>query len=115
MRYVAKNIIAAGLAEKCEVQVAYAIGVARPVSLMVNAYGTAVIPEDTIEELVLKHFDLRPKGIVQQLDLLRPIYRNTAAYGHFGRAESGFSWEYTDRADLLRYEAGLSSQKSGAN
>jgi len=115
MRYVAKNIIAAGLAEKCEVQVAYAIGVARPVSLMVNAYGTAVIPEDTIEELVLKHFDLRPKGIVQQLDLLRPIYRNTAAYGHFGRAESGFSWEYTDKADLLRYEAGLSSQKSSAN
>ena len=111
MRYVAKNVVAAGLAEKCEIQVAYAIGVARPVSLMIDTSGTAVIPEEDIEKLILEHFDLRPKSIVQGLDLLRPIYRNTAAYGHFGRTEPEFTWEHTDKADLLRDAAGLGSQE----
>ena len=108
MRYVAKNIVAAGLAEKCEVQVAYAIGVAKPVSLMVNTYGTSIVPEETIEELVLEQFDLRPKAIIQALNLLRPIYRQTAAYGHFGRTEPEFTWESTDKAELLRDAAGIS-------
>ena len=108
MRYVAKNIVAAGLAEKCEVQVAYAIGVAKPVSLMVNTYGTSVVPEAAIEELVLEQFDLRPKAIIQALNLLRPIYRQTAAYGHFGRTEPEFTWESTDKAELLREAAGIS-------
>ena len=112
MRYVAKNVVAAGLAEKCEIQVAYAIGVARPVSLMIDTSGTAVIPEEDIEKLVLEHFDLRPKSIVQELDLLRPIYRNTAAYGHFGRTEPEFTWEHTDKAELLRDAAGLGSQEA---
>ena len=112
MRYVAKNVVAAGLAEKCEIQVAYAIGVARPVSLMIDTSGTAVIPEEDIEKLVLEHFDLRPKGIIQELDLLRPIYRNTAAYGHFGRTEPEFTWEHTDKAELLRDAAGLGSQET---
>ena len=112
MRYVAKNVVAAGLAEKCEIQVAYAIGVARPVSLMIDTSGTAVIPEEDIEKLILKHFDLRPKSIVQELDLLRPIYRNTAAYGHFGRTEPEFTWEHTDKAELLRDAAGLGSQEA---
>jgi S-adenosylmethionine synthetase len=112
MRYVAKNVVAAGLAEKCEIQVAYAIGVARPVSLMIDTSGTAVIPEEDIEKLVLEHFDLRPKGIIQELDLLRPIYRNSAAYGHFGRTEPEFTWEHTDKAELLRDAAGLSSQEA---
>jgi S-adenosylmethionine synthetase len=112
MRYVAKNVVAAGLAEKCEIQVAYAIGVARPVSLMIDTSGTAVIPEEDIEKLVLEHFDLRPKSIVQELDLLRPIYRNTAAYGHFGRTEPEFTWEHTDKAELLRDAAGLGSQET---
>ena len=107
MRYVAKNVVAAGLAEKCEIQVAYAIGVARPVSLMIDTSGTAVIPEEDIEKLVLEHFDLRPKAIIQGLDLLRPIYRNSAAYGHFGRTEPEFTWEHTDKAELLRDAAGL--------
>ena len=111
MRYVAKNVVAAGLAEKCEIQVAYAIGVARPVSLMIDTSGTAVIPEEDIEKLVLEHFDLRPKAIIQGLDLLRPIYRNTAAYGHFGRTEPEFTWEHTDKAELLRDAAGLGSQE----
>ena len=111
MRYVAKNVVAAGLAEKCEIQVAYAIGVARPVSLMIDTSGTAVIPEEDIEKLVLEHFDLRPKGIIQELDLLRPIYRNSAAYGHFGRTEPEFTWEHTDKAELLRDAAGLGSQE----
>ena len=106
-RYVAKNIVAAGLADKCEVQVAYAIGVAQPVSLMVNTFGTNKIEESRIEELINTHFDLRPKGIIQTLDLLRPIYRNSAAYGHFGRTESEFTWEHTDKADALRADAGL--------
>jgi len=112
MRYVAKNVVAAGLAEKCEIQVAYAIGVARPVSLMIDTSGTAVIPEEDIEKLILEHFDLRPKSIVQELDLLRPIYRNTAAYGHFGRTEPEFTWEHTDKAELLRDAAGLGSQEA---
>jgi len=106
-RYVAKNIVAAGLADKCEVQVAYAIGVSQPVSLMVNTFGTGKIDEATIEALVRKHFDLRPKGIVQSLDLLRPIYAKTAAYGHFGRDEPEFTWEATDKAEALRADAGL--------
>ena len=106
-RYVAKNIVAAGLAKKCEVQVAYAIGVARPVSLMVNTFGTGKISDEKIVELIQKHFDLRPKGIVLALDLLRPIYAKTAAYGHFGRDEPEFSWENTDKADALRSDAGL--------
>jgi len=112
MRYVAKNVVAAGLAEKCEIQVAYAIGVARPVSLMIDTSGTAVIPEENIEKLVLEHFDLRPKAIIQGLDLLRPIYRNSAAYGHFGRTEPEFTWEHTDKAELLRDAAGLDSQEA---
>ena len=105
-RYVAKNIVAAGLATKCLVQVSYAIGVAKPTSVMVDTYGTGKISNEKMTELVLKHFDLRPKGIVQMLDLLRPIYENTAAYGHFGREEPGFTWEATDRAMALREDAG---------
>ena len=107
MRYVAKNIVAAGLADQCEVQVAYAIGVAQPVSLMVNTQGSATIPEEDIEKLVRAHFDLRPKGIIQELDLLRPIYRKSAAYGHFGREEPEFHWEKTDKAEAMRLDAGL--------
>jgi S-adenosylmethionine synthetase len=106
-RHVAKNIVAAGLADRCEVQVAYAIGVARPVSLMVNTFGTGKISDEAIVALIGKHFDLRPKGIIQALDLLRPIYRKTAAYGHFGRDEPEFTWEATDKAATLRAEAGL--------
>jgi len=106
-RYVAKNIVAAGLAEKCEIQVAYAIGVAEPVSMMVDTFGTAKIDEAKIEALVAEHFDLRPKAIIQTLDLLRPIYRNSAAYGHFGRTEPEYKWEHTDKADELRAAAGL--------
>lgn len=106
-RYVAKNIVAAGLADKAEVQVAYAIGVAKPVSLMVNTFGTGKISDEKIATLVAEHFDLRPKGIVQSLDLLRPIYSKTAAYGHFGREEPEFTWEWTDKADALRAAAGL--------
>jgi len=104
-RYVAKNIVAAGLASKCQVQVSYAIGVAQPTSVMVDTYGTGKVSNEELTELVLRHFDLRPKGIVQMLDLLRPIYENTAAYGHFGREEPGFTWEATDRADVLREDA----------
>jgi S-adenosylmethionine synthetase len=106
-RYVAKNIVAAGLAERCEVQIAYAIGVAKPVSLMVDTFGTGKISEDKIVELIGKHFDLRPKGIIQALNLLRPIYAKTAAYGHFGREEPEFTWENTDKAAALRADAGL--------
>ena len=106
-RYVAKNIVAAGLADKCEVQVAYAIGVAQPVSVMVNTFGTGKIAEEAIEALVAEHFDLRPKGIVQSLDLLRPIYKGSAAYGHFGRTESQFTWEKTDKADALKAAVGI--------
>ncbi|MCB1930942.1 methionine adenosyltransferase [Accumulibacter sp.] len=106
-RYVAKNVVAAGLADRCEVQVAYAIGVARPVSLMVNTFGTGKISDEVIVKLIGAHFDLRPKGIIQSLNLLRPIYRKTAAYGHFGRDEPEFTWEATDKAAALRAEAGL--------
>jgi len=106
-RYIAKNIVAAGLADRCEVQVAYAIGVAEPVSLMVSTFGTSKIPEEHIENLVRKHFDMRPAAIISQLNLKRPIYRKTASYGHFGRNEPEFSWEQTDKADILRKAAGL--------
>ncbi|MDD3528431.1 MAG: methionine adenosyltransferase [Gallionellaceae bacterium] len=109
-RYVAKNIVAAGLASRCLVQVSYAIGVAHPTSIMVETYGTGKIGNERLTELVRNHFDLRPKGIVQMLDLLRPIYRKTAAYGHFGRDEPEFTWEATDKADLLRDAAGLGNQ-----
>jgi S-adenosylmethionine synthetase len=106
-RYVAKNIVAAGLADKCEVQLAYAIGVARPVSVMVETFGTSVIDEDRISELVQKHFDLRPAAIIEQLDLRKPIYKKLAAYGHMGREDLGVIWEKTDKAEILRKEAGL--------
>jgi len=103
-RYVAKNIVAAGLAERCEIQVSYAIGVAEPTSIAVNTYGTGVMPDERISELVKKHFDLRPAGLIEMLQLKRPIYRQTAAYGHFGREEADFTWEKTDKADALRAE-----------
>jgi S-adenosylmethionine synthetase len=106
-RYVAKNIVAAGLARQCQIQVAYAIGVAKPMNVTVYTEGTGVIPDHKIAELVHDHFDLRPKGIIQMLDLLRPIYEKTAAYGHFGREEPEFSWEKTDKAAALRAAAGL--------
>lgn len=106
-RYVAKNIVAAGLADKCELELAYAIGVAEPVSVLVETFGTARIAEERIEELVKKHFDLRPAAIIRDLDLRRPIYKQTAAYGHFGRTDIELPWEKTDRAELLRDEAGL--------
>jgi len=106
-RYVAKNIVAAGLASKCLVQVSYAIGVAKPTSVMVETYGTGKVSDEKLTELVLRHFDLRPKGIVQMLDLLRPIYRKTAAYGHFGRDEPEFTWEATDKAEALKADAGV--------
>lgn len=106
-RYVAKNVVAAGLADKCEVQIAYAIGVARPVSVLVETFGTSKVPEAVIEKLVNTHFDLRPAGIIDMLDLLKPHYRKTAAYGHFGRNDVDLPWERTDKADVLRKEAGL--------
>ena len=106
-RYVAKNIVAAGLARQCQIQVAYAIGVAEPMNITVYTEGTGAIPDEQIARLVREHFDLRPKGIIQMLDLQRPIYAKTAAYGHFGREEPEFSWERTDKADLLRSAAGL--------
>ena len=107
-RHVAKNIVAAGLADKCEVQLSYAIGVVEPISIMVETFGTGVIPGEKLTELVRKHFDLTPSGIIQRLDLRKPIYSATAAYGHFGREEPGFTWELTDYADLLRSEVGVS-------
>lgn len=106
-RYVAKNIVAAGLADKCEIELAYAIGVAHPVSILVETFGTAKIDEERIEELVKKHFDLRPAAIIKNLDLRRPIYKQTAAYGHFGRTDIDLPWEKTDKAAILREEAGL--------
>ncbi len=106
-RYVAKNLVAAGLATKCEVQLAYAIGVAEPISVMVNAFGTGKLPSKRLSELVRKHFQLRPAGIIASLDLLRPIYQQTAAYGHFGRIESGFTWEKTDLAETLKEASGV--------
>lgn len=106
-RYVAKNIVAAGLADRCEVALSYAIGVAQPTSVFVECFGTAKISEEKISELVLKHFSLTPSGIIKSLDLRRPIYRKTAAYGHFGRNEPEFSWERTDKAEILKREAGI--------
>ena len=106
-RYIAKNLVAAGLAERCEVQLAYAIGVAEPVSLYVNTFGTNKIPENKIEEIVRENFDMKPSGIISQLNLKRPIYKKTAAYGHFGRNESEFNWEKTDKKDSLKQAAGL--------
>jgi S-adenosylmethionine synthetase len=104
-RYIAKNIVAAGLASRCEVQLAYAIGVADPVSVMANTFGTSAIPEGKIVELIRAHFPLTPRGIIEHLKLRRPIYRNTAAFGHFGRKEEGFSWEQTDKAGALKEAA----------
>jgi S-adenosylmethionine synthetase len=106
-RYVAKNLVAAGVATEIEVQVAYAIGISQPVSLNINTFGTGKISDDKIIELIKQHFDLRPKAIIQELDLLRPIYRQTAAYGHFGREEADFTWEKTNKADALRDGAGI--------
>lgn len=103
-RYVAKNIVAAGLADRCEIQISYAIGVAEPTSISIDTFDTGKIPDARIIELVRKHFDLRPRGLIQMLDLLHPIYKPTAAYGHFGREEPGFTWERTDKADVLRAE-----------
>ncbi len=106
-RYIAKNIVAAKLADRCEVQLAYAIGVAEPVSLYVNTFSTNKIPESQIEEIVRKNFDMKPSGIISQLDLKRPIYKKTASYGHFGRNEPEFTWEKTDKVESLRQSAGL--------
>jgi S-adenosylmethionine synthetase len=111
-RYVAKNIVAAGLAERCELQVSYAIGVAEPTSISINTFGTGQIDEGRMVQLVREHFDLRPRGLVKMLDLLKPIYRTTAAYGHFGREDETFSWEQTDLAETLRDAAGLHSMES---
>jgi S-adenosylmethionine synthetase len=106
-RYVAKNVVAAGLADRFEVQLAYAIGVAKPVSISVESFGTNKVPESRIIELIEQHFDLRPGAIIRDLRLRRPIYRQTAAYGHFGRDDADFAWEVTDKAEALREEAGL--------
>ena len=106
-RYVAKNIVAAGLADTVEVQLAYAIGVARPVSIAIDTFGTGKVEEDILVDLVEKNFDLRPAGIIKMLDLRRPIYKQTAAYGHFGRTDVDFPWERTDKADTLRKQAGI--------
>jgi S-adenosylmethionine synthetase len=107
-RHVAKNIVAAGLAKKCEIQMAYAIGVAQPVSILVDLMGTGILPQKRVREIVTEIFDLRPAAIIEYLDLLRPIYRNTAAYGHFGRAnESDFTWEKTNQVEKIRELAGV--------
>lgn len=106
-RYIAKNLVAAGIADKLEIQIAYAIGVAHPVSLMIDSYGTAKISEDKIKDLIRSHFDLRPKKMIEVLKLLRPIYKKTACYGHFGRNEEEFTWEKTDKAEALKKDAGL--------
>ena len=106
-RYVAKNIVAAGLADKCEIQLAYAIGVAKPVSIGINTFGTNKVTEDVITKLVNDNFDLRPAGIIEETDLRRPIYAQTAAYGHFGRTDVDLPWEHTDKAETLRKQAGL--------
>jgi S-adenosylmethionine synthetase len=106
-RHIAKNIVAAGLAKKCEIQIAYAIGVAQPVSVMLDLMGTGVIPKLRLKEIVLDVFDLRPAAIIEYLDLLRPIYYKTSAYGHFGRNEPEFTWEKTNIADVLKDKAGL--------
>jgi len=106
-RYIAKNVVAAGLADQCEVQLSYAIGVAQPVSVMVNTFGTGKIPDEKILELVKRHFDMRPKAIINHLDLLRPIYGKAAVFGHFGRDDPDFTWERTDRAEILKEDAGV--------
>jgi S-adenosylmethionine synthetase len=106
-RYVAKNIVASGLADEVEVQIAYAIGISKPVSINVHTFGTGKVSDDRIKDLILEHFDLRPKAIIQHLDLLRPIYKKTAAYGHFGRERAEFTWEKTDKADVLKAAAGI--------
>jgi S-adenosylmethionine synthetase len=106
-RHIAKNIVAAGVSKKCEIQIAYAIGVAKPVSVMVDLMGTGVVPKKRVEEIVQEVFDLRPAAIIEYLDLLRPIYRLTSAYGHFGRSEDEFTWEKTNKADIIREKAGL--------
>ncbi|WP_411725595.1 methionine adenosyltransferase [Methyloglobulus sp.] len=106
-RYVAKNIVAAGLAERCEIQVSYAIGVAEPTSISVETFGTGKLTEDRLVQIIKEHFDLRPKGLIAMLDLLKPIYQITAAYGHFGRTEESFSWEKTDKSEVLKDAAGL--------
>jgi S-adenosylmethionine synthetase len=106
-RHIAKNIVAAGISKKCEIQIAYAIGVAQPVSVMVDLMGTGVVAKNRVEEIVKEVFDLRPAAIIEYLDLLRPIYRMTSAYGHFGRSEDEFSWEKTNKADIIREKAGL--------
>jgi S-adenosylmethionine synthetase len=109
-RYVAKNVVAAGLARQCQIQVSYAIGVARPINVTIYTEGTGVVSDERIAQLVQEHFDLRPRGIMQMLDLLRPIYAKTAAYGHFGREEPEFTWEATDKAQLLREAGGLKGE-----
>ena len=106
-RYAAKNVVAAGLADKVEIQLAYAIGVAKPVSIMVDTFGTGKLDDEKIAELVEKNFDFRPAAIIRDLDLRRPIYRQTAAYGHFGRTDIDLPWEHTDKAETLRQQAGL--------
>ena len=111
-RYVAKNVVAAGLADRCEIQVSYAIGVAEPTSIYVETFGTGRLPDEKISALIRAHFDLRPYGLIQMLDLIRPIFRSTAAYGHFGREEPEFTWERTDKAEILRDAAGLSANDS---
>jgi S-adenosylmethionine synthetase len=106
-RWAAKNIVAAGLADRCEIQVSYAIGVAHPLSINVETFGTGSIPDDKIADLILEHFDLRPGAIIRDLDLRRPIYLQTAVYGHFGRDDLDLPWERTDKAEILRQEAGI--------
>jgi len=106
-RHIAKNVVAAGLSKKCEVQIAYAIGVAEPVSVMVDLMGTGVVPKSRVKEIIKEVFDLRPAAIIEYLDLLRPIYKNTSAYGHFGRTEPEFTWEKTNMKDIIREKAGL--------
>jgi S-adenosylmethionine synthetase len=113
-RHVAKNVVAAGLADRCEVQVAYAIGVAHPVSLMVESFGTGKLPDPELIRVVKEVFDLRPGAIVRDLDLRRPIFQKTAAYGHFGRTDHDFTWERTDRVDALRAAAGLEGTEAQA-
>ncbi len=113
-RYVAKNVVAAGLADRFEIQISYAIGVARPLSIMIETFGTNKVPNEVILQLITKHFDLRPAGIIQALKLRRPIYKATAAYGHFGRDDLDATWERTDKADLLRKEAAELTQRTPA-
>ena len=114
-RHIAKNIVAAGLADRCEIQLAYALGFSRPVSVLVNTFGTNKVPEEKIEELVNTHFDLRPKAIIEYLNLKRPIFRKTAGYGHFGRDDPDFTWEKTNKADELKQASGLQTQSTLQN